>query len=220
MKLLSHLHRQSRLQPPARGGFTLVETMVSMWVFLIIFIGVMIGLQIYGLRVYTLGATKLSATECALKVLNHIRDDIRQAKTVNVGNLTTVSDPSTFVLTGNSNKNTGAALQIFPSTNATTWTVYYLDSSVATNYLKMATTTNGTSFSTPYVLATYITNLVVFDAEDFQGNILTNDSNNRIIRMELDFYQWEYPVGYVGGVGINAYDFYKLTTKISRRLID
>jgi hypothetical protein len=39
--------------------------------------------------------------------------------------------------------------------------------------------------------------------------------------MELDFYQWEYPIGYIGGVnGLNAYDYYKLTTKVTRRQID
>jgi len=31
-------------------------------IFIIIFIGVMVALQVFGLRVYTLGATKLSAT--------------------------------------------------------------------------------------------------------------------------------------------------------------
>jgi hypothetical protein len=66
---------------------------------------------------------------------------------------------------------------------------------------------------------------MVFDQEDYMGNVQTNDSNvqnpnNRIIRMELDFYQWEYPLGYIGGTAANAYDFYKLTTKVTRRQID
>lgn len=207
--------------PSARiAGFTLVETMVSLWIFIIIFVGVMVGLQVFGLRTYTLGATKLSAAACGLKVLDHIRDDIRQAKVVNVGTLTTTSDPSTFTnpATG---YNTGSALQIYPTTNATAWTIYYLDTSTpGTNYLKMASTTDGSTFSVPTTLASYITNQIVFDAEDYQGNILTNNTDNRVIRMELDFYQWEYPIGYVGGIGANAYDFYRLTTKITLRDLD
>ena len=203
-----------------RAGFTLVEMMMASWVFCVIFIGAVIAVQIFGLRVYTLAATKLSASGSGIKVLNQIRDDIREAKDVNIGNLTTVGDPSTFVLTGDTNKNIGNALQVFPGTNSSMWTVYYLDTSGATNYLRMASTANGSTFSTPVTLASYITNLVVFDAEDCRGNILTNDSNNRIIRMELDFYQWEFPVGVVGGVGLNAYDYYRLTTKITRRQID
>jgi hypothetical protein len=84
----------------------------------------------------------------------------------------------------------------------------------------MATTADGVNFST-VTLASYITNQIIFDAEDCFGNILTNNYNNRIIRMELDFYQWEYPIGYIGGAnGLNAYDFYRLRTKITRRLID
>jgi hypothetical protein len=199
------------------AGFTLGEMMISVWIFLIIFIGMTIALQIFGLRVYTLGATKLSATAGALKVLNQIRDDIREAKTLYVGNVTN-SDPSTFTnpATG---PNTGNALQLFPTTNALPYTVYYLDTSTPTNSLKMAVTADGSTFNTTS-LASYITNQVIFDTEDCYGNILTNNSNNRIVRMELDFYQWEYPIGYVGGVGMNAYDYYKLTTKVTRRQID
>jgi len=217
MILLPNMKRRS--EPGRTAGFTLVETMVSMGIFIIIFIGVMVAIQVFGLRVYTLGATKLSATSCALKVLNHVRDDIRGAKTVNVG-VTTGSDPSSFTLTGPTNKNVGNALQIFPSTNVNVWTVYYLDSSTATNYLKMSSTVNGSTFSAPVSLATYITNQIVFTAEDCFENILTNDSFNRVIRMELDFYQWEYPVGYVGSGGANAYDFYRVTTRITCRQID
>jgi hypothetical protein len=93
-----------------------------------------------------------------------------------------------------------------------------------------STDTTGTNFTTPVILASYITNAIIFDQEDFMGNIQTNDSNNqnpnnRLIRMELDFYQWEYPVGYIAtsstnGYEVNAYDFYKLTTKVTRRQID
>jgi hypothetical protein len=206
------------------AAFTLMETMISVWIFLIIFIGIMVALQVFGLRVYTLGATKLSATAGAVKVLAHVRDDIREAKTTYVGNVTN-ADPSTFALTGATLKNQGNALQIFSLTDSVPpFTVYFLDSTTATNYLKMATTTDGTTFSI-VKLASYITNQIIFDQEDFQGNIQTNDAysnpNNRIIRMELDFYQWEYPIGYIGGVnGLNAYDYYKLTTKVSRRQID
>jgi hypothetical protein len=193
---------------------------MSVGIFLILFIGVMVAIQIFGLRQYSLGATKLSAMGGAMKVLNQLRDDIRSSKSVDVGNCTTVSDPSTFTLTGPTNKNYGAALKICSTTNSIPFTIYYLDTSGATNYLRMATTTDGTTFPSNTVLSAYITNTVVFDAEDSYGNVLTNDSNNRIIRLELDFYQWEYPVGMIGGVGVNSYDFYKLTTRISRRLID
>jgi len=197
MKLSPDMQTRSRRWHIA--GFTLGEMLISSWIFLIIFIGVWVTLQIFGLRVYTLGATKMSATAGAVKVLDHLRDDVREAKTVYVGNVTN-GDPATD--------------QVPP------YEIYYLDNSTATNYLKMATTADGVNFST-VTLASYITNQIIFDAEDCFGNILTNNYNNRIIRMELDFYQWEYPIGYIGGAnGLNAYDFYRLRTKITRRLID
>jgi type II secretory pathway pseudopilin PulG len=217
MNLLPNI--QTRSQRRRLTGFTLMETMISVWIFLIIFIGIMVALQVFGLRVYTLGATKLSATAGAVKVLAHVRDDIREAKTTYVGNVTS-GNPSTFT-NPPAGLNIGNALQVYSMTDQVPpYTIYYLDSTTATNYLKMATTTDGTTF-TIVSLASYITNTIIFDAEDFQGNILTGNSNNRIIRMELDFYQWEYPIGYIGGVnGLNAYDYYKLTTKVTRRQID
>jgi hypothetical protein len=33
----------------------------------------------------------------------------------------------------------------------------------------------------------------------------------------MQFDQWEYPIGFVGGNAANAYDFYYLTTKVTRR---
>jgi type II secretory pathway pseudopilin PulG len=219
MRLLPNI--PTRSQRNRITGFTLVEMMISVWVFLFIFIGTMVALQVFGLRVYTLGATKLSATAGAVKVLNHIRDDIREAKTTYVGNVTG-GDPATFT-NPPTGLNQGNALQIYPMTDQVPpYTVYFLDTSTTTNYLKMATTSDGITFNT-VSLASYITNQIVFDSENFQGTVqtTTNLANNRIIRMELDFYQWEYPIGYVGGVnGLNAYDYYKLTTKVTRRQID
>jgi hypothetical protein len=216
MKLISL--RAIRLQ--RRRGFTFGEIAIASFIYTILFIGSVVAIQIFGLRLYTLGGTKLSAMQGGLKVLNQVRDDIRGAKTVDVGNLTSVADPTTFTLLTGTNQIIGAALRIYPSTNSFPLTIYYLDNSGGTNYLDMAISSDGSTFGTPIKLASYVTNLIVFAAEDCYGNILTNYSNNRVIRMELDFYQWEYPVGYVGGVGANAYDYYKLTTRISRRLID
>ncbi|MGA2246888.1 MAG: hypothetical protein ABSH48_17990 [Verrucomicrobiota bacterium] len=201
-------------------GFTLVEAVLATAIFTTLFIGAMVAIQILGLREYTLGGTKLSAMSSGLMVLNQIRDDIRSSKEVDVGNCTTVSDPTTFSVVAASNQVIGAALRTYQTTNSFPLNIYYLDTSGGTNYLRIATSLDGSTFGTPVILASYVTNLIVFDAEDPFGNILTNNSNNRIIRMELDFYQWEYPVGFVGGVGANAYDYYKLTTRISRRLID
>lgn len=206
------------------SAFTLVEMLMSVGIFLGLFIGVMVAIQIFGLRVYTLAATKLTATADGRKAMNQIRDDIRQAKTLQVGNLGTAGSPTTFAANSGTNLAQGIALQVFPTTNSLPYTIYYLDtttaSGTAVNYLK-AYTVSAASVVTTTILTKYITNSIIFDAEDFQGNYVTNSlQNNQVYGVNLQFYQWEYPVGFVGGKGFNAYDFYQLRTKVCRRALD
>jgi type II secretory pathway pseudopilin PulG len=216
MKLFSNLPSRSRRTN--LSAFTLLEMMMSVGIYLFIFIGVMVAIQIFGLRVYTLAATKLSATAGARKALNQIRDDIRAAKTLSVGSLAIAGSASSFTNIPNGTPAMGNALQLFPTTNALPYTIYYLDTSGTTNYLRGYTKTSTTTNT--ITLAGYITNTIVFDAEDFQGNIVANNKNNQVYKMELDFYQWEYPIAFIGGIGLNAYDFYRLRTRICRRAID
>jgi hypothetical protein len=218
MKLFSNI--QSRSRRANLSAFTLVEMVISVGVYLITFIGAMVAIQIFALRVYTLAATKLSATNYGTKALNQIRADIQQAKTLQVGTLLTVGDPTSFTPFSGTNSAQGGALQVFQTTNSVPYTTYYLDTSTSTNYLK-AYMVNSNSVASTTTLAAYITNTIVFDAEDFQGNIVTNNpANNQVYRMVLQFYQWEYPIGFVGGKGYNAYDYYQLRTRVCRRALD
>ena len=198
------------------SAFTLVEMMMSVWIYLFIFIGVMIAIQIFALRVYTLAATKLSATTGARKTLNNIRDTIREAKTLQVGNWSN----SAFAAISGTNAAQGNALEIYPTTNTVPYTIFYLDTSTATNYLQEYTVT-GTSTNLTTV-ASYITNSLIFDAEDFQTNIIANNpKNNQVYRMTLQFKQWEYPIAFVGtNVGLNEYGYYQLRTRVCRRALD
>jgi type II secretory pathway pseudopilin PulG len=218
MKPFNNIRKRSR----GKGvwGFTLVEMMITVGIFLFIFIGVMVAIQIFGLRVYTLAATKLVATQGSLKALNQLRDQIREAKTVNVGNCS--AGASSFADIPLTSAQQGNALQISPTTNLSSYVIYYLNTNNApTNQLDMVlTTNNGTNFGTTTVLASYITNQIIFDAEDYRGNIATNtDSldNRWVIKVTLQFSQWEYPIANVGGTGFNAYDYYQLRTRVFRR---
>ena len=220
MKLFSNIpscKRRANL-----SAFTLVEMMISIGVYLIIFIGVMIAIQVFALRIYTMAATKLSATAYGRKALNQIRDDIRQAKTLQVGTLATAGDATTFLAASPTNGAQGGALQIFSTTNqGAPYTIYYLDTSAATNYYLRAYKVDANNAVTTSTLVAYLTNRVVFDAEDFQGNLVTNNlKNNQVYRMVLQFSQWEYPIGYIGGQGLNAYDYYQLRTRVCRRALN
>jgi type II secretory pathway pseudopilin PulG len=219
MKLFPNNHARPRRT--SLSAFTLLEMMFSVVIYLFIFIGVMVAIQIFALRVYTLAATKLSATTYGRKALNQIRDDVRQAKTLQVGNLGTAGSPTTFAAITNSVPAQGGALQVFQTTNSVPYTTYYLDTSSSTNYYLKAYMVDSNSVAKTILLVGYITNTIVFNAEDFQGNLVTNNpKNNQVYRMVLQFYQWEYPIGYIGGVGYNAYDYYQLRTRICRRALD
>jgi type II secretory pathway pseudopilin PulG len=209
MKISSH--QPDPLQHHQTSAFTLVEMMISVGIFLGILVGVMVGLQIFGLRVYTLSATKLSATADARKTLNELRAHIRSAKLVYVGTYTN----SAFSRISNGLPQIGNALEIYSAdTNDEpdqVPVIYYKNSSGSANALY------STSNDVVSELANYVTNYDVFAAEDYMTNILTSYDNNPVIRVTLQFYQWEYPLGIVGTNGINAYNFYRLQARVSRR---
>jgi hypothetical protein len=59
---------------------------------------------------------------------------------------------------------------------------------------------------------------MVFTSEDFAGNVLNNNLNNRVIGVTLQFYQLEAPPVLIGPGSL--YDFYQLRTKITRRALE
>ena len=52
---------------------------------------------------------------------------------------------------------------------------------------------------------------MAFTAQDFSGNVLTNNQNNRVIHLTLEFYQ---PARFLLGA-----DYYKLETSMTRRAL-
>ncbi len=202
------------------SGFTMVEMMMVVGIFLSIFVAVMVSVQIFGLRVYTMAATKLVATQGARNALNQMRDGIRQAKNAYVGNCSSISTNAFTLISANgTNQLEGDALIIYPTTNTSGYIVYYLDQSTSTNNLMQFNVTNGHVVYTNQ-LANFITNQIIFDAENYLGIIATNYTsmdNREVIKVTLQFSQWEYPIAFVGGHAFNAFDYYQLRTRILRR---
>ena len=216
MKLFKNIQNRARRRNVR--GFTLAEMVITVGVFLFIFTGVMVAVQIFGLRIYTLAATKLVATAGGRKALNQIRDQIREGKMVYVGNCSSPSY-SSFALIGATNSQQGNALIIYPTTNTAWYSIYYLDTSTTTNRLIQFNVSNSVTTYTN-TLAKYLTNNIVFDARDWQNNIVTNYQsldNRLLIEVTMQFSQWEYPIAYVGTNGLNAYDYYQLRTRVFRR---
>ena len=192
---------------PARAAFTLVEIMTAMAVFSLVVIALVYS-HLFGLRMFNITATKLSASTAARSALNRVRDDVRSGKLLYVG----YGDNSGFTNIHGNNPREGNAIQIYPTTDTNSYIRYYLDAS-SQKLKRIATGSTQTE-----VIAPYVTNLVAFRAEDFAGNALTNDQNNRLVKMTLEFYQWEFPVAQIGAGAY--YDYYRLQTKIARRTIE
>jgi type II secretory pathway component PulJ len=222
MKLSTHISAGKG----RHSAFTLVEMMIATGIYLILFIGALVAIQVFALRVYTLAATKLSATQGSRKALNQIRDDIRQAKMLQVG---TANNAGSFTANGGTNLAVGNALQVFYTTNTSApYSIYYLQTNTpggvsSNNLIWISVTTNSTVTT---LLSTYITNLDIFAAEDWDNwpatSPITNSLyNNQVYSVKLQYYQWEYPIAVISTNGAaNAYDYYQLRTRVCRRALE
>lgn len=199
-----------------RKGFTLAEMMVTMLVFSFVVLAI-ISLQLFATRTYTLGATMLSATSGGRAIMNDIRDKIRAAKIVMVGTYGTTNG-SIFIQAPIGALQRGNALELeFTNAADTNFLIYY-QNSAATNICSFSNSV-ATAYTntTKSVVANYVTNYYCFSAENYQGSIETNYQNNPVIHITLQFYQWQFPIGIIGGNAVNSYNFYNLNSSIARR---
>jgi hypothetical protein len=179
---------------------------VTMGLFIFVIAGV-ISSHMFCLRLFQVIKPKLTASDEARATVAKLTEEIRTANNIRIGSGTL----SSFAEVSANAPQIGSAIQIYPSTNTNTFVRYYWDASDS----KLKRSTNGASSA--WVVANSVSNQLVFTCEDFAGNVLTNNSNNRVIGLNLQFYQIQYPAVTVGPGG--TYDFYQLRTKITRRTL-
>jgi hypothetical protein len=142
---------------------------------------------------------KLTASDSARNALGKLSDDIRNCKRTYIGNVSN----GVFVALADGVPQTGTGLILYPSTNDTDFIVYFLNAADST-FRRTTSITNSTR-----IIAQWITNTVVFRAQDFRGNIVTNSQSNRAIYLDLECYNPQrFSV---------AADYYKLETTVTRR---
>jgi type II secretory pathway pseudopilin PulG len=201
------------------AGFTMVEMCVVMALFSFLMIAI-VAIQFFAAHVYTLAATKLTATASGRKVMNIIRDQVRGADDVEVG----IYDPvgNTFANIPIGTPQIGNALVIYtnnPNGQNTNYAIIYFVNTLASNVCSVGYI--GTNVQTSTLannIIVWITNYYAFDAEDCSNNILTTYENNRLIHVKFQFSQWEYPLAGVGGGAM--YDYYQLQTRVAPRIIN
>jgi prepilin-type N-terminal cleavage/methylation domain-containing protein len=201
MKFPSLNFRPGRSDSKVNRGFTIPEMLVAITVFTLL-VGGIIFAHLYGLSMFRITETKLTTTEDARKMLGRMTDEIRTCKTTWVGKI--VSGSFVGVLDGQPQQ--GTSLLIYPTTNTTPYVLYFVNPTDLT-FRRMTDKTN-----TAVILADSVTNTVVFRAQDHLGNLLTNNQNNRVIHVALEFFQ---PKRFR-----QVADYYKLETSVTRRALE
>jgi hypothetical protein len=168
-----------------------------------------LGLHIFGMKLNKMVEVKLQATEDSRRALTRLVNDIHVAGVVKVG----TGDATSFAEAGFNAAQQGNALQIYPiKTNTTKYVRYFLD---AANKQLMRL---DSAVSSPAFVSGWVTNTVIFTSEDFAGNVLSNNLNNRVIGIDLEFYKLDNPmIQFSHG---SYYDYYRLQTRVTRRALE
>jgi prepilin-type N-terminal cleavage/methylation domain-containing protein len=188
-------------------AFTLPEVLVAMGIFVGLMAMMMVA-NMFGIRMHEMTKVKLGASDEARRAVNLLSSEVRSAKIIRIGN----GDAAEFTEVPINTLQQGSAIQIHPTTNTGDFVRYFWDSADS----RLKRTLNGSNIVT--VVANFITNQLVFTSEDGLGHVLTNNQNNRVIGLKLEFYQLQYPVTKIGPG--NYYDYYRLSTKVTRRALE
>jgi len=192
-----------------RIGFTIIEMFISSTIFVFVTGGIVYS-HFIGTKMYNLAIAKMGGSDQARAAVGTMLDDIRDGKMIQVGwgNLTN------FTAAGAGTNQQGNSIQIYLTTNYTTnFCRYYLD----TNTARLVRTVNGVTAQD--LIAQNITNSIVFWSEDYAGNVLTANQNNRVIHFLLQFYQIQYPVLIIG-TNKGSFDYYQIAGRITRRALE
>ena len=198
------------------AAFTMVEMMVTVLIFSFVVVAV-ISLQLYAMRVSTIGATMLSATTSGRQTMNDIRDHIRSAKIIQVGTYNGTNSTG-FVPAPQGALQQGNALEIQYTNSAGTNFLVYFQDQTTTNLYSFSNSVATAYANTALVpVAHFVTNYYCFFEENYQGTVQTNYVNNPVVHVMLQFFQWQFPIGIIGGSAANSYNYFSLNTRIERR---
>ena len=193
-----------------RAGLTLVEMMVTVSIFVVL-ITAFIYAHIFGLRYDQLVCSKLGASEQSRMSFESLTGDIRASKIWRIGTGTR----TTFTNVPNATLMQGNAVQLCWTTDTNQWVRYYFETNGPSTTQPNGRLCRITSDGTYDILAQYLTNAsgtsMVFRAEDYVGNQVTDYSYKYVIAALMEFYQYQYPQTYVGP-GL-YYDYYRIQLK-------
>lgn len=194
-------------------GMTLVELIIAMG----IFAGVSVGLlytHLFCLRQDQLTNSKLGASDQSRRSFGLLNTDVRAAKIWDIGNS---SDGSTFTEIADGTPQQGNALRLSYSTNITDGVLYYFDTSNMANEGGKLIRIRQSDGDTRQI-ANYLTNNMFFRVEDYRGVTMTTRTHKAVIKVLMEFAQYQYPLTKVGPGYF--YDYYKMEFKLTSHVPD
>ena len=181
-------------------AFTITEMLIATSVFSLAMIAILIC-HFAGLEFNEFVRPKVENSQYARETLSRIIEEVRSAKWIAVGTGTV----SKFTPASATSRQTGNALRIYTTTNASPYVYYFADSFTGTLQKMPLSISNATT------IATSVTNDQPFSLEDFGGNVLTNSQNNAVMSVLL---QMNRPSSKSG-----MSDAYQVRAKTTRRNI-
>jgi len=178
--------------------------MVTMAIIMMVLAAVICS-HLLGLRMFELTKSKLGASDDARRAIGMMVSEIRSAKVVRVGS----GNAGGFTPVAAGAPHIGRAIQVYPSTSTNLWIRYFWDAS--DQQVKRL----NSGAVVPTIVASAVTNEMVFSAEDFRGQPLTNNMQEFVVGMNLQFYQLQYPAASSGPARV--FDYYQLQTRVAQR---
>jgi prepilin-type N-terminal cleavage/methylation domain-containing protein len=186
----------------SRAAFTLPELLITITLFVLL-VGAILSAHLFGLRMSRITEAKLNASASARQALGKMTDEIRNCTSTWVGN---VASNGVFVELLDGVRQSGSALLVQPTSNASNFVVYFVNPTDQS--FRRTTSVPGTTT----IVARSVTNSEVFRAQDFLGTVLTNNQQNHVIHLTLEFYQ---PRPF-----LPVPDYYRLETSVTSRAPD
>jgi hypothetical protein len=167
--------------PRGNPAFTLVEALISSGILVMLVMSIILC-NLWGLSMSAREQIWLGSSDDSGKAIGKLYSDIRGAASNIVGSF----GANGFVPVGFNTNQSGNALMVYPSTNASNWVLYYYNST--SNLLIRTNYTGNTNGDFGLVTANHITNdKPIFNLTDYLGNILTNPVATPAVQVYLAF---------------------------------
>lgn len=220
MKLFVAHPCRVRLLARQSQGMTLVEALLSTFLWMTFVMAGLFAVHLMGLREVQLLESKAGASDSARRNIGQLRNDIYGAKGWQIGSWNGTS----FTGFTNGAYQQGNALIIYPLiitsnqiVDASRYLLYYFDSSQVSNRngrLWFLNSSNGVN----YVCVSNLIDPLFFTCEFYNGNTQQNSTYKGVVHATFQYSQFQFPLTKVGSNAL--YSNYRIDVRATPHLPD